>query len=69
MTMGSKKLISLLLRTEQCLQTCRIHVVSCTLLLWIQEAFDLFDLDQNGEISLEELADIMAKHKLHPTRS
>lgn len=34
----------------------------------LREAFALFDVDQNGEISVEELAEIMANHNFHPTR-
>jgi hypothetical protein len=34
----------------------------------LQEAFALFDIDHNGKISLEELAEIMANHNLHPSR-
>ena len=34
----------------------------------IKEAFALFDVDHNGEISMEELAQIMARHHVHPSR-
>ena len=34
----------------------------------IKEAFALFDVDHNGEISMEELAQIMARHHIHPSR-
>jgi len=34
----------------------------------LKEAFALFDVDQNGEISMEELAEIMSRHHIHPTR-
>jgi len=34
----------------------------------LKEAFALFDVDQNGEISMEELAEIMSRHHIHPSR-
>merc|ERR1719430_1008269 len=34
----------------------------------LKDAFSMFDVDNNGEISLEELAEMMARHSLHPTR-